>query len=41
MAHDTAHVVYTGKFLNGNVFDSNVGGADLVFPVGEGSDCRI
>jgi FKBP-type peptidyl-prolyl cis-trans isomerase FkpA len=35
--HDTAHVVYTGKFLNGNVFDTNVGGADLVFPVGEGT----
>jgi FKBP-type peptidyl-prolyl cis-trans isomerase len=33
---DTAHVVYTGKFLNGNVFDTNAGGADLVFPVGEG-----
>lgn len=33
---DTAHVVYTGKFLNGNVFDTNAGGADLIFPVGEG-----
>lgn len=33
---DTAHVVYTAKFLNGNVFDTNAGKADLVFPVGEG-----
>jgi FKBP-type peptidyl-prolyl cis-trans isomerase FkpA len=35
VVHDTAHVVYTGKFLNGTVFDSNAGQADLVFPVGE------
>ena len=36
VAHDTAYVQYTGKFLNGNVFDTNIGGADLVFPVVEG-----
>ncbi len=36
VAHDTAYVQYTGKFLNGNVFDTYIGGADLVFPVGEG-----
>jgi FKBP-type peptidyl-prolyl cis-trans isomerase len=36
--HDTAYVLYTGKFLNGNTFDSNVGvsGKQLIFPVGEG-----
>ncbi len=33
---DTCHVVYTGKFLNGNVFDTNAGGADLVFELSEG-----
>ena len=36
VTHDTAYVHYTGKFLNGSVFDTNAGGADLVFPVGEG-----
>ena len=35
--NDTVHVVYTGKFLNGNVFDTNAGGADLVIPVGGGT----
>lgn len=35
--HDTAYVKYTGKFLNGNVFDTNVGKTDsLIFPVNEG-----
>jgi FKBP-type peptidyl-prolyl cis-trans isomerase FkpA len=36
--HDTAYVIYTGKFLNGSVFDSNTGaGKDsLIFPVDEG-----
>jgi FKBP-type peptidyl-prolyl cis-trans isomerase FkpA len=36
--HDTAYVRYTGKFLNGTVFDSNTDAArtDFVFPVGEG-----
>jgi FKBP-type peptidyl-prolyl cis-trans isomerase len=36
--HDTAYVLYTGKFLDGSTFDSNVGdsGEQLVFPVGEG-----
>jgi hypothetical protein len=36
VAHDTAYVQYTGKFLSGNVFDTNTGGSDLVFPVAEG-----
>ena len=36
VAHDTAYVVYTGKFLDGTVFDSNVGKASLIFPVAEG-----
>jgi FKBP-type peptidyl-prolyl cis-trans isomerase len=35
-AHDTAWVTYTGKFLDGTVFDSNVGKASLIFPVDEG-----
>ena len=37
-AHDTAYVRYTGKYLNGTTFDSNVGTDrdDFVFPVGEG-----
>lgn len=34
--HDTAYVIYTGKYLNGNTFDTNVGGKQLIFPVGEG-----
>ena len=35
--HDTAFVWYTGKFLNGTVFDTNTntGGVQLSFPVGE------
>jgi FKBP-type peptidyl-prolyl cis-trans isomerase len=37
VALDTVYVIYTGKFLNGNVFDSNVGGNQLVFPIGEGT----
>jgi FKBP-type peptidyl-prolyl cis-trans isomerase FkpA len=37
VAHDTATVIYTGQFLNGTVFDSNVSSTTkLVFPVGEG-----
>jgi FKBP-type peptidyl-prolyl cis-trans isomerase FkpA len=36
VAHDTAYVIYTGKFLDGTVFDSNVGKANLIFPVAEG-----
>ena len=36
VAHDTAYVIYTGKFLNGNVFATNVGGTTLFFPVDEG-----
>jgi|WetSurMetagenome_2_1015567.scaffolds.fasta_scaffold175340_3 FKBP-type peptidyl-prolyl cis-trans isomerase FkpA len=34
--HDTAYVIYTGKYTNGTVFDTNVGGALLKFPVAEG-----
>lgn len=31
---DTAYVFYTGKYLNGTVFDTNVGKTDtLIFPV--------
>src|ERR1035437_88527 len=36
VAHDTARIVYTAKFIDGTVFDTNAGGADLVRPVGEG-----
>lgn len=36
IAHDTAYVYYTGTYTNGTVFDTNVGGAVLKFPVGEG-----
>lgn len=34
--HDTAFITYTGKYLNGNVFDTNVGEALWPFIVGEG-----
>ena len=34
--HDTAFVQYTGKYLDGSIFDTNVGAADLSFPVAEG-----
>lgn len=30
---DTVYVKYTGKFLDGYVFDSNVGKSDLIFPL--------
>jgi FKBP-type peptidyl-prolyl cis-trans isomerase len=33
---DTAFVYYTGYFLNGTEFDSNVGESAFVFPTGEG-----
>jgi FKBP-type peptidyl-prolyl cis-trans isomerase len=35
--HDTAYVIYSGEFLNGNVFDSNTaaGKDTLIFPVDE------
>lgn len=34
--HDTAYVRYTGKFLDGTIFDTNAGSADMLkFPVGE------
>jgi FKBP-type peptidyl-prolyl cis-trans isomerase FkpA len=36
--HDTAYVRYTGKFLDGTVFDTNIGNdkPELKFPVAEG-----
>jgi FKBP-type peptidyl-prolyl cis-trans isomerase len=35
--HDTVYVKYTGSFLSGQVFDTNVGKADsLIFPCLEG-----
>jgi len=35
--HDTAYVKYAAKFLDGTVFDTNVGKTDtLIFPVNEG-----
>ena len=35
--HDTAYIKYTGKFIDGTVFDSNVSIPDsLIIPVGEG-----
>lgn len=33
---DTAYVIYTGMFLDGTKFDTNVGKDTLVFPVDEG-----
>lgn len=37
VTHDTAYVKYTGKFLDGTVFDSNVETDDtLIVPVNEG-----
>jgi len=36
VTHDTAYVKYTGKFLDGTVFDTNIGITDtLFFPVNE------
>ena len=35
VTHDTVYVVYTAKYLNGTVFDTNVGYAKLIFPLGE------
>jgi FKBP-type peptidyl-prolyl cis-trans isomerase FkpA len=35
--HDTAYVKYTGKFLDGTIFDSNTATSTyLIFPIGEG-----
>lgn len=36
MTQDTAYVTYTGMFLDGTVFNTNVGGTSLIFPVNEG-----
>ncbi len=36
VAHDTVYVIYTGQFLDGSVFDTNVGKDTLVFPLDEG-----
>ena len=35
--HDTVYVKYTGKFLDGTIFDSNTTASTyLIFPIGEG-----
>ena len=34
--HDTAYIIFTGKFLNGQVFDTNVGKDTMELPVDEG-----
>jgi len=37
ITHDTAFVMYTGTYLNGTMFGTNVGTTDtLIFPVNEG-----
>ena len=36
VTHDTVYVYYTGKYLDGTVFDTNVGKTSLIFPVAEG-----
>jgi FKBP-type peptidyl-prolyl cis-trans isomerase len=37
VTHDTVFIMYTGMFLGGTVFDTNVGTIDtLIFPVDEG-----
>ena len=37
VTHDTAFVKYAGRFLEGTVFDSDIGRTDtLIFPVNEG-----
>lgn len=36
-AHDTAFILYTAKYLNGNTFDTNAGTTDtLIAPISEG-----
>ncbi len=35
VTHDTATVLYTGSYLNGTVFGTNVGGDTLIYPVNE------
>jgi FKBP-type peptidyl-prolyl cis-trans isomerase FkpA len=37
VTHDTAYVLYTGKYLNGTVFGTNIGTTNdtLIFPVNE------
>ena len=37
VAHDTAYIMYTGKFLDNSVFGTNIGTTDtLISPVDEG-----
>ena len=36
VTHDTVSIVYTGKFTDGTIFATSVGGPDLVRPAGEG-----
>jgi FKBP-type peptidyl-prolyl cis-trans isomerase len=35
VTHDTAYVLYTGTYLSGTVFGTNVGGDTLIYPVNE------
>jgi FKBP-type peptidyl-prolyl cis-trans isomerase FkpA len=37
VTHDTAYVIYTGKYLDGEAFGTNVDGDTLVYPVNEGA----
>ena len=36
VTHDTVYVQYTGKYVDGTVFDTNVGKDAFAFPIGEG-----
>ena len=36
VAGDTVYVQYSGSFLDGTVFDTNIGKADFSFPIGVG-----
>ena len=35
VTHDTAYVIYTGYYLTGSAFGTNVGGDTLIYPVNE------
>jgi len=37
VTHDTAYVLYTGKYLDGTVFGTNIGVDTLIYPVNEGN----
>jgi|GEM_PF-1342897 len=36
VTHDTVSVFYKGMYLNGQVFDSNIGGNPYIYPANEG-----